>query len=326
MPEISVVIPTYNRARYVTRAVDSVLAQSLAACEIIVVDDGSIDETERLLEPYRDRIQYIRQPNAGVSAARNAGIAVARGEWIAFLDSDDEWLPEKLAVQADCILVHPEIVAHVTNAKMVFADGNTLDLFTVRGRPDYGVSQPVIERPLSDVLTMQFFTPSLLARRPLLTDLGGFDVTMSIYEDGDLMRRLAVEGPWGVSNRCLVLVFRRDEPSGVDLSRQQRDYPVLAHQSLVRTGIKLRGDDRLEPCEKRLVNAALSAARFDLGIAQWKAGDPQAGLDNIRQSFWDNPSLKSFVKSALVRLGRHRAIPMIEKRRSLTTGFRRSDL
>lgn len=328
MVMVTVVIPTYNRARFVTRAVESVLAQTYADYEIIVVDDGSTDDTKEALRPYEGCIRSIYQENAGVSAARNTGISAALGEWIAFLDSDDEWLPEKLAVQMDCVSMHPEIVAHVTNAKIILSEGEPpLDLFTVQGRPGYGLVEPVIERPLADLLTRQFFTPSLLVRRQTVLDLGGFDVTMPIYEDSDLMRRLAMEGPWGVSNRCLVLAFRRDEPLEMNLSRQQRECTIRTYQSLVRSGTSLKADRRLHREERRLVNTSLSAAHFDLGIAHLKAGDRRAGIENIRQSFWDNPSPKSFVKYALVKgLGRF-GIFLIERQRALKDpGFRRSDV
>src|SRR5215831_13288100 len=98
-PLVSAVIPTYNYARYVTGAVESVLAQSFDDLEIVVVDDGSTDETADTLRPFLDRIRYIRQGHRGLAAARNTGIRVARGPYVAFLDSDDLWLPEKVSVQ-----------------------------------------------------------------------------------------------------------------------------------------------------------------------------------------------------------------------------------
>ena len=111
MKEISVVIPAYNHGRFLREAIDSVLAQTYAPLEIIVVDDGSTDDTEQIVRSYGDRVRYIRQQNAGVGAARNNGIANARGEYVAFLDSDDLWLPEKLAVQVEYMRRHPECAA-----------------------------------------------------------------------------------------------------------------------------------------------------------------------------------------------------------------------
>src|SRR5437773_3781756 len=96
---VSVVIPTYNYARYLPEAIDSALAQTHAPLEVIVVDDGSTDDTPRVLAVYGDRIRVIRQANRGPGAARNTGIAAARGEYVGFLDADDVWLPRKLELQ-----------------------------------------------------------------------------------------------------------------------------------------------------------------------------------------------------------------------------------
>lgn len=96
---VSVIIPTYNRAKFITQSIDSVLSQTYKNFEIIVVDDGSTDNTKETLIPYRDKIRYIYQRNHGASAARNTGIKHARGKYVAFLDSDDLWLPQKLEKQ-----------------------------------------------------------------------------------------------------------------------------------------------------------------------------------------------------------------------------------
>src|ERR1017187_7936626 len=103
-PTVSVVIPTYNRARILPRAVKSVVSQTLEDWELLVVDDGSADDTEQVVAAFGDsRIHYIRhERNRGQSAAQNTGIRASRGTYVAFLDSDDEWLPEKLAKVVDC--------------------------------------------------------------------------------------------------------------------------------------------------------------------------------------------------------------------------------
>ncbi|WP_165364220.1 glycosyltransferase [Sporolactobacillus sp. Y61] len=108
MTEISVIIPTYNRGAFTVAAVKSVLAQSYSDYEIIVVDDGSTDDTRDLLKAFGDKIRYIYQENKGPSAARNAGIRLARGNYIALCDSDDRFLPDKLEKQMAFIHEHPE--------------------------------------------------------------------------------------------------------------------------------------------------------------------------------------------------------------------------
>ena len=101
MPLVTVIIPTYNRVRYLREAIDSVLSQDFRDFELIVVDDGSTDATSDLMDAYSSRLRYIFQEHHGVSAARNTGIAHARGSLVAFLDSDDLWLPKKLSAQVD---------------------------------------------------------------------------------------------------------------------------------------------------------------------------------------------------------------------------------
>src|SRR5215470_862867 len=130
-PTLSVVIPTYNRARFVTKAIDSALAQG-NECEVIVVDDGSIDDTRESLCVYRDRIKYLYQRNSGVSRARNAGIEVARGEWIAFLDSDDEWLPNFLTQHREACDKNPDVIATVMNVLNCREEGRHLTIFEGR--------------------------------------------------------------------------------------------------------------------------------------------------------------------------------------------------
>jgi glycosyltransferase involved in cell wall biosynthesis len=109
-PTIAAVIPAYNLGRYIGRAVESALRQTRALDEILVVDDGSTDHTPQVLSGFGGRIRVIRQANAGASAARNAGILAAKSDWIAFLDGDDEWLPEAIALLGGIVERHPELV------------------------------------------------------------------------------------------------------------------------------------------------------------------------------------------------------------------------
>jgi glycosyltransferase involved in cell wall biosynthesis len=129
LPTFSVIIATYNNAPTLARAIASVLAQTHAAHEIIVIDDGSTDHTAEVVQPFGDRIVYVHQPNAGVAAARNKGVEIATGNWLAFLDADDEFTPERLALHADWIRVEPDLDFVVSDQEACEPDGKYVCLF-----------------------------------------------------------------------------------------------------------------------------------------------------------------------------------------------------
>lgn len=196
-PRISVVLPTYNRAATLPRAIGSVLAQTFAELELIVVDDGSTDGSAGLVAGIADPRVHLLRPgnNRGAAAARNAGIAAARADWIAFQDSDDEWLPEKLAWQWRAAADAPAQVGLILGGYLAEHDGA---LRPVRPEATLGGRDP-----RTDLLEgWPIITPTWLARKSLLDALGGFDTSYACLEDWDLVFRLsdcctirAVEGP-----------------------------------------------------------------------------------------------------------------------------------
>ena len=123
MSTVSIVIPTFNRRNYITIALDSVLAQTYTNYEIIIIDDGSSDNTKEVLTPYWDKIRYFYQDNRGIPATRNRGIREAKGDYIAFLDSDDYWLPEKLERQIDYFEKNPHCGMVATRCSSITPDG-----------------------------------------------------------------------------------------------------------------------------------------------------------------------------------------------------------
>ena len=198
-PKVSVIIPTYNRAAAVTRAIESVLAQTAADLEVIVVDDGSSDGTGRILgDTFGDRIRYCAQTNHGVSVARNKGIEEARGEWIAFLDSDDLWEKEKLEYQFNALeRFGPQCGACYTDTRL-FNHPETRTLFQMaeesyRHEETMGVSSDVLRllvRPGGAGMVVHL--SSLLARADEVRKAGGFDSNLKYGEDSEFMFRLAM--------------------------------------------------------------------------------------------------------------------------------------
>lgn len=186
-PKVSVIVPVYNRAAPVCAAIDSVLAQTFKDFELIVVDDGSTDATPLKLAAYGDKIKIIRQPNRGVSAARNAGIKAARGGLIAFLDSDDVWLPHKLAAQTAFFNANPAAVWQQTQEIWV-RNGRR-----VNPKKRHAKLQG---RIFKESLELCLVSPSaVMLRRLVFNEFGMFDETLPACEDYDLWLKILTRYP-----------------------------------------------------------------------------------------------------------------------------------
>lgn len=184
---VSIVLPTYNRCRFVCRAVDSVLDQSHRAYELIVVDDGSTDATADRLARYSDRVTVIKQANRGVSAARNAGIQAATGEFIALLDSDDVWLPKKLEHQIAFFRANPDAVICQTE-EIWIRNGVRVN----PGKRHKKQSGMIFEKTLPLCLV----SPSaVMIRKSLFDEVGVFDESLPACEDYDLWLRICWKYP-----------------------------------------------------------------------------------------------------------------------------------
>ncbi|RLB05643.1 MAG: glycosyltransferase family 2 protein, partial [Deltaproteobacteria bacterium] len=183
IPRVSVIIPTYNRRTLLLEAVESVLAQTYSDFELIVVDDGSTDGTEEAIKRYGSRLIYTYQPHQGVSAARNKGIEIARGELVAFLDSDDLWLPKKLQIQVTFMDQHPEV-------QLCYTD----EIWIRRG---VRVNPKKKHAKYSGwiyphCLPLCIISPSsALVRRGLFAQVGHFDPQLPVCEDYDFWLRVA---------------------------------------------------------------------------------------------------------------------------------------
>ena len=203
-PEVSAIIPTWNRRELVAHAIRGVLAQTRPVEEIIVVDDGSTDGTgEALAAEFGDRIVYVRQPNAGVSAARNRGLSIARGRYLALLDSDDEWLPGKTARQVEWLEAHPDFGMVLCDVERIDAERRRIDFLGRRAiLPEDGWV-------LAEVLANPALAPvSAMFRREVYADVGGFDESLRTAEDLDFHLRIARRWQIGVVDEPLARAIR----------------------------------------------------------------------------------------------------------------------
>jgi len=208
MPDISVVIPAFNSANFIGGAIQSVQEQTHRPLEIIVIDDGSTDGTERLVRALAGPvgISYHRVDHGGAARARNAGVAGARGEWIAFLDADDLWYREKIARQHDEIRAHPDGALFYADFEVLKADGTCAPRPAV---PQFNHAQNGSWKKLAAITFRgrPFPLPStVLLRKSIFTDLGGFrsDMRGKYYEDFELFARIAESFPIYFSAQNLV--------------------------------------------------------------------------------------------------------------------------
>ncbi|MGW8207976.1 MAG: glycosyltransferase family 2 protein, partial [Syntrophobacteria bacterium] len=226
-PQVSVIIATYNRAAMVTEAVESVLAQEKTDFELIVVDDGSTDETEARLSIFGSRLKYYQQENAGVSAARNRGLEFSTAPLVAFLDSDDLWLPSKLHLQHNYMMEHPEV--HICQTEEIWwRNGRQVNPKKHHRKP----SGDIFRRSLHLCLV----SPSaVMLKASLLEKVGHFDEDLPAAEDYDLWLRVSVEHPVPLLPHPLVI--KRGGQSDQLSARSGIDrYRIKALEKLLKSG------------------------------------------------------------------------------------------
>lgn len=200
MPKISVIIPTYNMAPYLVAAIESILAQTHGDHEIIVVDDGSTDNSNEVLVPFLDRIVLLKQANSGPAKARNLGIRRASGEFVAFLDADDIWYPKKMEKQLKVFQENPNYAMVHSNALIKSTDNSQPEQlwFTIKNRVRAGSI-------FSELLSQCFIIPSsVIVKKECLEKTGMFDENLWCWEGYDLWLRLAYEYSIGFIRRPLI--------------------------------------------------------------------------------------------------------------------------
>ena len=267
-PTVSVIIPTFNRWPLVGRAIESVLVQSYADLEIIVVDDGSTDDTALRLSRFGSRLRVLQQPNRGVSAARNLAARHARGSYLAFLDSDDLWLAEKLAIQTVFMGRNPAV--QICQTEEVWIRNGA------RVNPKAKHRKPSGDIFISSLELCLVSPSAVMLTRELFERVGGFDESLPVCEDYDLWLRIAVDHPVPLINDALV-IKRGGHADQLSRSTWGMDrYRVLALQKLLRSG--LDGSRRAAAIEvlRRKVGVLAAGAR-----KRGKASEAAAYEDNL---------------------------------------------
>jgi glycosyltransferase involved in cell wall biosynthesis len=192
MPRVSAAIITHNRARYLTDAITSVLGQTVADLELIVVDDGSTDDTPDVVAPYLDRIRYVRQERRGKAAARNAAVELARGELIAFCDSDDSWYPDRLERQLAALEQHPHVGMVHGHVDIVDTVGRPLPERTAAMRALFGAAHDPRATYASYAFDCRCMSSTILVPRTVFDAVGLYDCELPI-EDYDFYLRLVLD-------------------------------------------------------------------------------------------------------------------------------------
>jgi len=280
-PKVSVVIPAYNVAQYVGETLESVFAQTFSDFEVIVVNDGSPDteDFEHAIEPYLSRIRYLKQENLGASVARNTGLQAARGEFIAFLDADDLWLPAYLDQQMKFI--------RERGCDLACADAIFFGDPSTEGRTYMDILMSSAAA-VDDVTFLQLvnaerslITSGVVARREPIIQIGLFDETLRNAQDFDLWLRLALRGD-RLSYQRKVLLRYRCRPDGLTGDA------INSHRRELRVFDKIEQSYDLSPAERKEVSVVIKKRRalleFEIGKHHAAHGDFKQARDSFEES------------------------------------------
>ena len=273
---VSVIIPTYNRIATIAQAVDSVLAQTYPDIEIIIADDGSTDGTCESLARYGDKLRIVKQANSGPSAARNLGVSVANGDILAFLDSDDAWLPEKIARQVRVLEKGGKSVpCCICNAVLETHSGQTVTSFDAAGiRTE--LEEGFILNP-SHLLATRFllFNQVVAVRREVFNRIGGFNRDLWLLEDHDLALRLSIQGKWGFVKTPLVMKYESEGNLGGEARKDHLGHLAavekvlsmfLTEQAHISSSLRLEVER-----ERQTLRDAIRASRLSVSPSAPKA-------------------------------------------------------
>jgi glycosyltransferase involved in cell wall biosynthesis len=263
--KITAVIPAYNAEKHIARAINSVLKQSRPADEVIVVDDGSTDGTVGVIRSFGDKVILIQQQNAGASAARNAGINAAAGDWIAFLDADDEWLPEMLERQCNLLIQNPDLVWATGNYKICFCSAGYAQ---TRIKPEQWRSRLVggaYFTDFFDAFTNKTYgcTDCLIIRKDILQEVGLFAVDVPRANDIDMWFRIAYRYPQIGFVVEPLAIYHMETGDSIASHHMDCDYIVRYFKKHLELADQAGRYQAFRPCAENMLRAWIRSSFFD---------------------------------------------------------------
>lgn len=286
---VSVIIPTYNYGRFIRDAIESALAQTYPALEILVIDDGSTDDTESIVANFGDRVRYVKQANAGVCSARNRGAAESSGQYVAFMDSDDMWLATKLEKQMAVFTRDPEIkLMHCGMREFDSETGKTLRIL-IDGKDGWVADGlllwegPVIIGPGG----------TIVVDRRIFDDVGGFDPTLKVGEDWDFCYRVARTYKVGFVAEPLVEYRSHSAAAHRNVADMEKGMGRFYEKAFMTTDLDVL---KLKPRAFGNYHRVLSGSYFQVG-------EYSKFMEHAVKSIWARPSnLAYFLKFPLRRM------------------------
>lgn len=296
MSSVSVVIPTYNYGRFIAEAIKSALDQTLKPIEVIVVDDGSTDDTAEIVRGFGEAVRYIRQENAGVCAARNRGVAESSGELIAFFDADDTWEPTKIEKQTALFSSDPQIgLVHCGMREFDSETGVTLD-FLLDGLDGWVADElllweePVITGPGG----------AIMVPRKVFDEVGGFDTRLKVGEDCDFCYRVARRYKVGFVREPLVNYRSHPAAAHHDVRAMEHGASVFYQKAFAEGGDVLK-----------LKSRSYGNLHRVLAGSYFQSGDYASFAKHAVKSIWNRPAnLGYFLEFPLRRLRKEKLRPV----------------
>ena len=262
---VSVVIPAYNSGAVIGRAVESVLAQTRPADEIIVVDDGSTDDTGQEVKRYGDKVCYIRQENAGASVARNTGVEAALYEWIAFLDADDEWLTDKLKLQVEHLERNPELLWTTANFDRCLCDEDRQGPDMEQGEAERLLAGKEYFNDFFQAFTCRCcgWTGTMLIKKEVIEQAGMFRPGQLMANDIDLWFRIAYRYPRIGYIAQPLAVYHMTTPHSISKTYRQLEIRRELLERHLKLAAEFGREKAFEPCVKHMVSTWIRELLFE---------------------------------------------------------------